>query len=110
LAATLAVWHPSLQLAAAGCCIQLLLQASKLHTPTDPRIKVWEIPAQLAVATKFSGRWSTRIYQQQLAELRKAVEEAGLEIVGEPRFARFDPPWIPWFLRHNEVVLPVADQ
>jgi hypothetical protein len=45
-----------------------------------------------------------------LAELRKAVEEAGLEIVGEPRFARFDPPWIPWFLRHNEVVLPVADQ
>jgi hypothetical protein len=46
------------QLAAAGCCIQLLLQASKLHTPTDPRIKVREIPAQLAVATKFSGRWS----------------------------------------------------
>lgn len=98
------------QLAAAGCCIQLLLQASKLHTPTDPRIKVREIPAQLAVATNSAAGGPTRIYQQQLAELRKAVEEAGLEIVGEPRFARFDPPWIPWFLRHNEVVLPVADQ
>jgi hypothetical protein len=43
-----------------------------------------------------------------LAELRGGVVAAGLEISGPPRFARFDPPWTPWFLGHNEVALPVV--
>jgi hypothetical protein len=29
--------------------------------------------------------------------------------VGPPRFARFDPPFKPWFLRHNEVVQDVQE-
>ena len=78
-----------------------------LPTPSDPRIRVREIPTQAAAARTFTGRWSERIYQDQLAELRGAVAQVGLEITGPPRFARFDPPWTPWFLRHNEVVLPV---
>lgn len=81
--------------------------ADTLPTPTDPRIRVREIPTQTAAARIFTGRWSERIYQEQLAELHRAVAQAGLEITGPPRFARFDPPWTPWFLRHNEVVLPV---
>lgn len=79
-----------------------------LPTPSDPRIRVREIPAQLATARRFTGRWSERIYAEQVAELHTAVSLAGFEIIGQPRFARFDPPWVPWFLRHNEVVLPVA--
>lgn len=79
-----------------------------LPKPSDPRITVREVPTHQAAARTFTGRWSERIYTQQLAELRAAVAEAGLEVTGPPRFARFDPPWTPWFLRHNEVVLPVA--
>ncbi|SDB82583.1 SOUL heme-binding protein [Raineyella antarctica] len=79
-----------------------------LPIPSDPRVRVREVPPQVAAARAFTGRWSERIYQEQLAELRSAVEQAGLEISGPPRFARFDPPWTPWFLRHNEVVLPVS--
>ncbi|MEP7161812.1 MAG: heme-binding protein [Dermatophilaceae bacterium] len=79
-----------------------------LPTPSDPRVRVREIPVQVAAARRFTGRWSERIYQEQLADLRTAVQEAGLEVIGPPRFARFDPPWTPWFLRHNEVVLPVS--
>ena len=78
-----------------------------LPTPTDSRITVRQIPTQIAAARTFTGRWTEGIYREQLAELRSAVLEAGLEISGPPRFARFDPPWTPWFLRHNEVVLPV---
>jgi hypothetical protein len=33
---------------------------------------------------------------------------AGLEPSGAPRFARFDPPFKPFFLRRNEVVQDVA--
>ena len=81
--------------------------ADTLPTPTDPRIRVREIPTQTAAVKTFTGRWTEQAYQEQLAELRNAVAQAGLEISGPPRFARFDPPWTPWFLRRNEVVLPV---
>lgn len=78
-----------------------------LPAPTDPRIAIREVPAEVAAAMTFTGRWTENLYEDHLAELRKAVVEAGLEISGPPRFARFDPPWKPWFLRRNEVVLPV---
>lgn len=78
-----------------------------LPTPSDPRIRVRQVPVHVAAVRSFTGRWTEHIYQRQLEELRSAVEEAGLKVVGPPRFARFDPPWTPWFRRRNEVVLPV---
>ena len=78
-----------------------------LPTPADPRIKIREVPVHVAAAKSFTGRWTEGIYQRQLAELQRAVEHATFEINGPPRFARFDPPWTPWFLRRNEVVLPI---
>jgi hypothetical protein len=78
-----------------------------LPTPSDPRITVREVPVHVAAVTTFTGRWTERTYLERVAELRTAVEQAGLEASGPPRFARFDPPWTPWFLRRNEVVLPI---
>lgn len=79
-----------------------------LPAPADPRIRIREVPTHLAAARAFTGRWSERSYADELARLRGAVAAAGLAVDGPPRFARFDPPWTPWFLRHNEVVLPVS--
>ena len=80
-----------------------------LPVPTDPRVRVRQVPAQVAAARSFSGRWTEGLYREHVATLRDAVGRAGLEVVGAPRFARFDPPWTPWFLRRNEVVLPVLE-
>lgn len=79
-----------------------------LPTPSDPRIQVRQVPAQVAAVKSFTGRWTEHIYQSQLGDLRAAVVQAGLEADGVPRFARFDPPWTPWFRRRNEVVLPIV--
>ncbi|HSN10987.1 MAG TPA: heme-binding protein [Propionibacteriaceae bacterium] len=79
-----------------------------LPAPTDPRVSVREVPTEYAAAKTFTGRWTERSFTEQLADLRRAVTEAGLEICGHARYARFDPPWTPWFLRRNEVVLPVV--
>jgi hypothetical protein len=81
-----------------------------LPVPADPRVRIREVPAELGAARTFTGRWSEALYQEQLAALRTAVQQAGMEPGGAPKFARFDPPWTPWFLRRNEVVLPIADQ
>ena len=76
--------------------------------PTDDRVRLRAIPAHTAAALRFSGRWSQGRFDEHARRLLAAVEEAGLEVDGPLRFARFDPPWTPWFLRHNEVVVPVV--
>ncbi|MEU6073352.1 heme-binding protein [Micromonospora sp. NPDC047074] len=83
--------------------------SATLPEPTDPRIHTREIPEQLAAAARFAGRWTARAFDQRSTALGRAVTAAGLRPTGAVRYARFDPPWKPWFLRHNEVVLPVAE-
>lgn len=75
--------------------------------PSDSSVVTRVIPAHTAAAARFSGRWSQGSYDQQSEQLLQAIEDAGFSVTGEPRFARYDPPWTPWFLRHNEVIVPV---
>jgi len=37
-----------------------------------------------------------------------AMEKTGLRAVGEPVWARYDPPFMPWFLRTNEILIELA--
>ena len=75
--------------------------------PSDPRVRMRTVPEETAAAARFSGRWSASAYRTQVEKLLAGVSAAGYEVVGAPRYARFDPPWKPWFARHNEVVVPV---
>lgn len=85
------------------------LSAEHLPDPSDPSVRTRRVPAETAAAVRFSGRWSRAAFESRAEQLLEAVTAAGLEVVGPPRYARFNPPWTPWFLRHNEVVVPVAD-
>jgi hypothetical protein len=76
--------------------------------PLDSRVHIRVVPAETAAALRFSGRWSRSSFEKRSAQLLAALDAAGLDVVGAPRYARFDPPWTPWFLRRNEVVVPVA--
>jgi hypothetical protein len=80
-----------------------------LPDPGDARVAIRAVPTELAAAARYSGRWTSSSYEQQTDRLLRAVHDAGLETTGPPRFARFDPPWTPWFRRRNEVVVPVRE-
>ena len=84
------------------------LGAEGAPEPMDSAVRTRQVPAQTAAALRFSGRWSRGSYQSHADELLRLLDEAGLTVTGRPRFARFDPPWTPWFMRRNEVVIPVA--
>jgi hypothetical protein len=83
--------------------------AETAPVPTDPRVKVRAVPGSLAAVLGFSGSGSAAAFQKRNDGLQAALTLAGLTPVGAPRFARFDPPFKPWFLRHNEVVQDVLE-
>lgn len=76
--------------------------------PTDQRVSLRAVPAETAAAIRWSGRWTASNVERRSQELRRVIAEAGWQISGEPRWARFDPPWKPPFLRRNEIVIPVS--
>jgi hypothetical protein len=78
-----------------------------LPVPNDSRVKLREMPSRRIAAIRFSGTWSERVFAEREAELTEAVARAGLEMVGEPWTARYDPPWTPWFMRRNEILVLV---
>jgi hypothetical protein len=77
--------------------------------PDEPRVKIREVPGSLTAVARFSGSGSATAFQRHSVALLEALRLAGLSPVGAPRFARFDPPFKPWFLRHNEVVIDVEE-
>ena len=83
------------------------MNADSMPEPSDSSVRMRVIPAQTAAAARFSGRWTTSSYEHHVQQLLEAVREAGLQPTGEPRFARYDPPWTPWFMRRNEVIVQI---
>lgn len=75
--------------------------------PSDERVHVRVVPEEYAVVSRFSGRWTASSYRQKVVALKSDSVDAGYVAVGPARFARFDPPWTPWFMRRNEVAIPV---
>ena len=42
------------------------------------------------------------------AALSRFVKAQHLEPIGPPSLAQYNPPWALWFLRRNEVMIPVS--
>jgi hypothetical protein len=76
--------------------------------PADPRVRIRTVPGSTAAVVRFSGRGTESDFAKRNRQLQEALAAAGLRPSGPPRFARFDPPFKPWFLRHNEVLQNVV--
>lgn len=73
--------------------------------PLDPRVQLRLVPATTVAAIRYSGTWSEANYQEHLAELKATLAAEGVATQGEPVLARYNAPFVPWFLRRNEVWL-----
>ena len=80
-----------------------------LPQPLDQRVKLKQESGSLMAAIQYSGTWSQKRYEEKKALLQGEIEKRGLRPVGMPVWARYDPPFMPWFLRRNEVLIPVAE-
>ena len=78
-----------------------------LPEPADPKVTLRQVPARRMAAVRYSGFWSEKGYIRHKSELESWIHEIGLTIVGDPIWARYNPPFMPWFLRRNEILIPV---
>jgi effector-binding domain-containing protein len=78
-----------------------------LPEPKDPDVTLRQVSARRMAAVSYSGFWSEKNYLRYKSALEAWIHEQGLSIAGEPLWARYNPPFTPWFLRRNEVLIPV---
>jgi len=83
--------------------------AATAPEPLDTRVTLRDIPPSRVAVIRYSGFWSDANYNQHLEKLQAALRAAGLVWVGEPVYSRYNAPFIPWFLRRNEIWLHLVN-
>jgi len=78
-----------------------------LPAPADPKVTLRPVPARRVAAVRYSGFWSQERYLKYKLELESWIRAKGLTVAGDPVWARYNPPFTPWFLRRNEILIPV---
>ena len=94
-----------------GWAVSFMMPASytmeTLPVPDDPEVKLRLVPTRRMAAVRYSGVWSEERYQRYLGALESWIQQKGFTMLGEPVWARYNPPFTPWFLRRNEILIPV---
>jgi hypothetical protein len=75
--------------------------------PLDRRVKITEIPARLVAALCFSGGWSESHFEKETQELLNELAKEKIKTKGNVFTMLYNPPFMPGFLRRNEVAIEV---
>lgn len=78
-----------------------------LPTPNDARVRLTPLPASRVAVVRFSGLGRDQDITKRTSELEAFIAANRLRSAGPPALARYDPPWTPWFMRRNEVMIPL---
>ncbi len=76
--------------------------------PKDPLVHIRALRHARVAAQRYSGMWSEARFRIQRELLERALNAADVPVVGGPQWARYDPPWMPWFARRNEIWFEIA--
>ena len=82
-------------------------ELSQMPIPKNSQVTLRQSPRYKAAVLPFSGITTWQKVQSKERELRKLMQNEGLNPSGAMQVARFDPPWKPGFLRHNEIIIPI---
>ena len=78
-----------------------------LPTPNDPKVQLRRVPPARFAVLRFSGLARPADVQAKSEALLAATKAHRLRTIGNVSLAQYNPPWTPWFMRRNEVMVPV---
>jgi hypothetical protein len=78
-----------------------------LPTPDNPDIMLRQVPARRVAVVRYSGFWSEEKFLLHKEKLEKWINDSRFTITGETVWARYNAPFTLWFLRRNEILIPV---
>ncbi len=78
-----------------------------LPTPTDPSVRLVEVPPETYAVLRFTGSTGTEKIQTERAALLSGLQASSWKPTGTPVAWFYDPPWTIPFLRRNEVAVAV---
>ncbi|MEO6186978.1 MAG: heme-binding protein [Steroidobacteraceae bacterium] len=76
--------------------------------PADSRIVLRQLPPQRVAVMRYSGRWTEKNYREHEAALLAWLASRTLATAGPVVYARYNAPFVPWPMRRNEVLAPLA--
>ena len=79
-----------------------------LPEPNDPKVHLRAVPPARFAVLQFSGLARKDDVAAKTAELEKLAATHHLRAIGPASLAQYDPPWTLWFMRRNEVMIPVG--
>ena len=77
--------------------------------PLDNRVKIEELPARELAVLRFSGTWSEKHFEAKTRELLDELTTAKIKTRGSVFTMLYNPPFIPGFLRRNEVAIETEE-
>ena len=80
-----------------------------LPKPLNPLVTIRELPAQRRAAITFSGFYNEAKVLEKTKALEEWIKSKQWQAIGNPQFARYNPPWSIPFMRRNEILITVRD-
>ena len=94
-----------------GTTMSFVMPAGKtldeIPEPLDSQVRIVPVPEREVAVITFKGKTHEKDVREEEALLRKGLEDAGIEAEGEVFLMWYNPPWMPGFLRHNEVGIAI---
>jgi SOUL heme-binding protein len=78
-----------------------------LPTPNDDQVSLVTVPPETVGVLRFSGDRGPKAVATRSSQLIKALQNNGIEPIGEPNAWFYDPPWTLPFRRRNEIAVAV---
>lgn len=79
-----------------------------LPNPENADIRLVEVPAGRRAAIRFSGTATDQMIAQKEKMLQVWMQQRGVEPLGPATYAYYNAPFIPGFMKRNEVLFEIA--
>lgn len=78
-----------------------------LPIPKNDKVALVKVPSKTMAIIRYSGYFHGEKINKAKQRLNAWLEKEGFETNGDYIVAGYNPPWVPWFLTRNEVMIEV---